>query len=50
MFRDPEMDEDQQQDDEDDDGKEGEDIDPDAAAYIRSRKNVHKLAAARKRQ
>ena len=31
-----------------DDGNEGVDVDPDAMAYIRSRKAVHKLAAARK--
>ena len=30
------------------DGDEGVDIDPNALAYIRSRKDVHKLAAARK--
>ena len=41
------MDEDLQND-ADMDGKEGVDVDPDAAAYIRSRKNVLKLAAARK--
>jgi hypothetical protein len=32
------------------DGREGLDVDPDAQAYIRSRKNVLKLAAARKNQ
>jgi hypothetical protein len=32
----------------DDEGNEGVDVDPDAMAYIRSRKNVHKLAVARK--
>lgn len=30
------------------DGNEGRDIDPAALAYIRSRKQVHQLAAARK--
>lgn len=30
------------------DGNEGVDVDPNALAYIRSRKAVHQLAAARK--
>ena len=34
----------------DDEGNEGVDVDPNALAYIRSRKAVHKLAAARKTQ
>lgn len=33
-----------------DDGNEGVDVDPDAMAYIRSRKAVQKLSAARKNQ
>ena len=54
-MRDPEMDEDEADAEADrklqeDDGNEGVDVDPNALAYIRSRKNVHKLAAARKNQ
>jgi len=33
-----------------DDGNEGVDVDPDAMAYIRSRKAVQKLSVARKNQ
>ena len=55
VMRDPEMDEDEADAEADrklqeDDGNEGVDVDPNALAYIRSRKNVHKLAAARKNQ
>lgn len=53
LVRDPEMDEDEDAAEADrkrheDDGNEGKDIDPAALAYIRSRKNVHQLAVARK--
>ena len=53
LVRDPEMDEDEDAAEADrklheEDGNEGRDIDPAALAYIRSRKNVHQLAAARK--
>lgn len=52
-MRDPEMDEDEDAAEADrklqeEDGDEGVDVDPNALAYIRSRKAVHKLAAARK--
>jgi len=52
-MRDPEMDEDEYEAEADrkqldDDGNEGVDVDPNALAYIRSRKAVAKLAAARK--
>ena len=50
LIRDPEMDEDMNDEGAGDEGREGLDVDPDAAAYIRSRKNVLKLAAARKNQ
>ena len=54
-MRDPEMDEDEAQEEADrkqheDDGKEGEDVDSDAMAYIRSRQDVLKLRHARKNQ
>jgi len=53
LIRDHEMDEDEDCAEADrklqeEDGDEGVDIDPNALAYIRSRKDVHKLAAARK--
>ena len=53
VMRDPEMDEDEYEAEADrkqldDDGNEGVDVDPNALAYIRSRKAVAKLAAARK--
>ena len=55
LIRDPDMDADEEQAEADrkkldDDGNEGVDIDPDAAAYIRSRKDVLKLRQARKNQ
>ncbi len=55
IIRDPEMDADEEQAEADrkqldNDGDEGVDIDPDAAAYIRSRKDVLKLRQARKNQ
>jgi len=53
VMRDPEMDEDEIDAEADrkqleDDGNDGVDVDPNALAYIRSRKAVTKLAAARK--
>ena len=55
IIRDPEMDADEEQAEADrkrldDDGNEGVDVDPDAAAYIRSRQDVLKLRQARKNQ
>jgi hypothetical protein len=45
IFRDPAMDEDQNSDEEE---REGVDVDKHALKYIRARKDVKKLAAARK--